>query len=227
MAQRRPLTPRAYCAPGRMLGSARNAATGRGLLRLKSLVVGTKNRDKFAEIEAILLGLPVRVLPLPPEIAEVVEDEPTLEGNADLKARAYARATGMAVLADDTGLHVDALGGNPGVRTARYAGPDATYAQNRRRLLDELRGVPPELRTARFRCVISLARPSGDVVARAEGLLEGVILEKEHGEAGFGYDPVFAVGGRTLADMPAAEKNAISHRARALVAIRPKILELL
>ena len=194
---------------------------------MRTLVVGTKNRDKFAEIEAILLGLPVRVLPLPEDVPEAVEDKETLEENADLKARAYARATGMPVLADDTGLYVDALGGRPGVRTARYAGPAATYAQNRKKLLEELRGVPAELRTARFRCVISLARPSGEVVTRAEGALEGVILEKEHGLGGFGYDPVFAVGGRTLAELPTAEKNSISHRARALVAIRPRILELL
>lgn len=190
-------------------------------------MVGTKNRDKFAEIEAILLGLPVRVLSLPDDVPEAVEDKETLEENADVKAQAYARATGQLVLADDTGLYVDALGGRPGVRTARYAGPNATYADNRKKMLEELRGVPAPLRTARFRCVISLARPSGEVVTRAEGALEGVILEKEHGQGGFGYDPVFAVNGRTLAEIPTAEKNSISHRARALVAIRPRILELL
>lgn len=194
---------------------------------MKTLVVGTKNPDKFAEIEAILLGVPVRVVPLPAAVPEAVEDRDTLEENADLKARAYALATGHAVLADDTGLFVDALAGRPGVHTARYAGPQATYAQNRRKLLDELRGVPAELRSARFRCVISLSRPSGEVVTRAEGALEGSILEKERGEGGFGYDPVFAVAGRTLAELPTPEKNSISHRARALVAIRPRILELL
>jgi len=195
---------------------------------VQTVVVGTKNRDKLREIEAILVGVPVVLRPLDADVAEVEETGETLEENSELKAREYARRVGAWCLADDTGLEVDALDGRPGVRAARYAGPDCSYADNRRRLLEELKGLPPPRRTARFRCVVSLANPAGEVVARAEGALEGVILEKERGEGGFGYDPVFAVGGeRTLAELDAEEKNALSHRARALDAMWPQILELL
>lgn len=195
---------------------------------MQTVVVGTKNRDKLREIEAILVGVPVVLRPLDADVAEVEETGETLEENSELKAREYARRVGAWCLADDTGLEVDALDGRPGVRAARYAGPDCSYADNRRRLLEELKGLPPPRRTARFRCVVSLANPAGEVVARAEGALEGVILEKERGEGGFGYDPVFAVGGeRTLAELDAEEKNALSHRARALDAMWPQILELL
>jgi len=149
---------------------------------VQTVVVGTKNRDKLREIEAILVGVPVVLRPLDADVAEVEETGETLEENSELKAREYARRVGAWCLADDTGLEVDALDGRPGVRAARYAGPDCSYADNRRRLLEELKGLPPPRRTARFRCVVSLANPAGEVVARAEGALEGVILEKERGE---------------------------------------------
>ena len=197
------------------------------LTDVRTITLGTKNADKVREIEAILLKVPVRVAGLPAEVEEVEETGETLEANAALKAQGYAQAVGQLCLADDTGLEVDALQGAPGVYSARYAGPDATYADNRRHLLEQLKGVPADKRTARFRCVVTLASPAGDVVASAEGTLEGVILEKERGEGGFGYDPIFAVGQRTLAELSTDEKNALSHRGRALENLRPKLLELL
>lgn len=185
------------------------------------IVVASKNPDKVREVEEVLASLDV-----PVEVVggldwpEVEETEPTLEGNALLKARAVAAATGVPALADDTGLEVDALGGAPGVRTARYAGEEASYADNVRRLLEELRGVSD--RTARFRTVVALVRPDGREVV-AEGVLEGRIAEEPRGSGGFGYDPVFEVGGRTLAEMGSAEKHAISHRARALRALAQRL----
>lgn len=194
---------------------------------MKTLTVGTKNQDKFREIEAILAGVPVLLQALPTEAQEVDETGETLEANAELKARGYAQQTGCFCIADDTGLEVDALSGAPGVYSARYAGPEATYADNRVKMLEELRGVPPGRRQARFRCVVALANPAGEILARVEGALEGVILEKARGDGGFGYDPIFAVNGKTLAEISEAEKNALSHRAAALQALRPQLLDLL
>jgi XTP/dITP diphosphohydrolase len=203
-----------------------------GVTRVRTLVVGTSNPGKVKEIEALLLRLPIVLRLLPGGLAAPPETAGTLEGNAALKAAHYARLTGEHVLADDTGLEVDALGGAPGVDTAVYAGPEADAAKNRAKLLLALRGIPPGGRTARFRCVVALARPSGDAAGSAEGVLEGVVTTTERGEHGFGYDPIFApkVDGaaeRTLAELPFDEKNALSHRARALTALRPKLLELL
>lgn len=181
------------------------------------LVVATKNRDKLAEMETVLAEYPVA--------AEVVHDldwpdvgetGDTLAENALAKAHAVVEAVGLPALADDTGLEVAALGGRPGVRTARYAGPEATYADNVRLLLEELSGV--EDRRARFRTVVALVMPDG-VEVTAEGVLEGRISERPRGEGGFGYDPVFEVEGRTLAEMRMPEKNRLSHRARALRAL--------
>ncbi len=150
---------------------------------------------------------------------DVEETGSTLEENAILKAEAVVAATGLAAIADDTGLEVDALDGAPGVHTARFAGPDATYADNREALLAALAGR--EDRGARFRTVIALVTPAGERWT-VEGSLEGSISEVERGSGGFGYDPVFLVGDRTLAEISAAEKNRMSHRAvalRALVAL--------
>ena len=198
---------------------------------MKALVVGTQNAHKLREIRDILLRVPVLLRPLPAGTPAVAEDEDTLDKNAVLKACDYARATGELCLAEDTGLEVDALGGAPGVHTARYAGPSADAAQNRAKLLAALAGVPAHRRTARFRTVAALARPSGELIATAEGVLEGRITDAERGEAGFGYDPIFAPSGafdeRTLAELRDDEKNTISHRARALADLRPKLLELL
>lgn len=179
------------------------------------VVVASKNPDKIVEVESVLgalgiVGEIVRGL----EWDDVEETEPTLAGNARLKARAVATATGVAALADDTGLEVDALGGAPGVHSARYAGTDASYTDNVRKLLAELESR--EDRTARFRTVIALVDPATDEEWLAEGVLEGEISHRPHGVFGFGYDPVFAVGGRTLGEMTQDEKAAMSHRARAL-----------
>lgn len=181
------------------------------------LVVASKNPDKVAEVESVLVesgvvGKIVRGLSWP----DVVEDGDTLIDNALLKARAVVEATGEAALADDTGLEVDALDGAPGLYTARYAGPDATYQQNVQKLLKDMDGRA--VRSARFRTAVALVRRDGSVFT-AEGVLEGAIAAAPRGAGGFGYDPIFEVGERTLAEISAAEKNRMSHRARALHAL--------
>ena len=185
------------------------------------VVCASANPDKVAEIAAVLLDVGVELLPRPEGVGEVVEDADTLEGNARLKARAIAEATGRAALADDTGLEVDALDGAPGVRSARYAGPQATYGDNTSMLLAELdrRGArTPESRRARFRTVVLVRHPDGAEHV-AEGIVDGTITPAPRGSGGFGYDSVFQPDegdGRTFAEMTPAEKHAISHRGRAL-----------
>lgn len=189
-----------------------------GALRLVS---ATANRDKAAEIAA-LLGDEFELVARPPELPDVAEDADSLEGNARLKATAVAAATGLPALADDTGLEVDALGGAPGIYTARFAGEHASYADNVVKLLAELDGVPPAARSARFRAVIVVAWPTGEEVV-AEGVSEGTIAPAARGEGGFGYDPVFVPAdgdGRTFAEMGADEKDEVSHRGRAVRAVR-------
>ncbi len=188
------------------------------------LVCASANPDKVAEMAAVLEGHAV-LLPRPAGMGEVVEDAEDLEGNARLKALAVCRLAGAAALADDTGLEVDALGGAPGVYSARYAGPRASYEDNLTRLLADLRDVPPERRTARFRTVAMVCFPDGRELS-AEGVVEGAISVEPRGKAGFGYDPVFApaeAGGRTFAELGAAAKNALSHRSRALHALLAKL----
>ena len=185
-------------------------------------VAASKNPDKIAEMESILVeagvvGEVVRGLDWP----EVIEDAPTLEGNALLKARQVAEATGLAAIADDTGLEVDALDGAPGVHTARFSGPDASYESNVAALLAALEGVRE--RAARFRTVVVAVLPDGREV-EAAGVLAGRITVRPRGSGGFGYDPVFEVGGRTLAEMEIEEKNRISHRARAIRALAGALL---
>jgi XTP/dITP diphosphohydrolase len=189
--------------------------------RPHGVVVASKNADKIAEVEAVLADLdpPVGVIP-GHEWPDVAETESTLEGNALLKARAVCLATGHAAIADDTGLEVDALEGAPGVRTARFAGEDATYADNVDKMLAELDGV--EDRGARFRTAIAIVTPSGDEMI-VEGVLEGTITESRRGSGGFGYDPIFSIAGRTLAEIPKEEKNKISHRALALRALASEL----
>jgi XTP/dITP diphosphohydrolase len=185
-----------------------------------SFVLATANPDKAAEIREILASVNVTVVPRPADIGEVPEDEETLEGNALVKARAICEATGRAAIADDTGLFVDALHGEPGVRSARYAGDDATYADNVNKLLHELASTISG-RRARFRTVAAVAYPDGSWFV-VDGELDGEIAEGPRGEGGFGYDPVFVPdgeGGRTLAEMSADEKNALSHRGRAFRAL--------
>jgi XTP/dITP diphosphohydrolase len=184
-------------------------------------VLASANPDKAAEIRAVLEGPGIELVPRPPEVPEVEETGATLEDNARLKASALAAATGEAAVADDTGLLVDALGGAPGVRSSRYAGPGATYADNVARLLADLAGTPPGRRTARFETVAVARWPDGrEVVAR--GSVDGRIAERPSGTGGFGYDPVFVPAegdGRTFAQMTAAEKHAVSHRGRAFRAL--------
>jgi XTP/dITP diphosphohydrolase len=182
--------------------------------RPHGVVVASKNVDKIAEVRAVLAMLdpPIPVL-TGHDWPDVDETEDTLAGNALLKARAVCVATGHAAVADDTGLEVDALDGAPGVFTARFAGPDATYDDNIDKLLSVLEGV--ENRKARFRTVIALVTPSSAEVV-VEGVLEGAILSERRGAGGFGYDPIFEVDGVTLAELGSESKNEISHRAVAL-----------
>jgi len=183
----------------------------------RRIVLASANPGKLRELRALLPACIEVVsavdlgITLPPETGQ------TFAENALLKARAAARATGLIALADDSGLEVDALGGRPGVRSARYAGEKATDEENIALLLQELRSVPSERRTARFRAVIALVAPDGRE-ALAEGTVEGRITDRPRGQHGFGYDPVFQPLSqeRTFAEMTEEEKNRLSHRARAL-----------
>ena len=181
------------------------------------VVLATANPDKAREIGQVLAGAGIELVPRPEHVPDVDETEDTLVGNVRLKAHALCTATGLAALADDTGLEVEALDGAPGVFSARYAGPGATYADNVAKLLAEL-GERSD-RRARFRTVICLARPDGTELV-AEGAVDGEIATEARGDAGFGYDPVFipseGLERRTFAEMTAEEKNAVSHRGRAL-----------
>jgi XTP/dITP diphosphohydrolase len=183
------------------------------------LVLATANPDKAREITEVLrdAGVAIELLPRPADVDEVEETGATLEENARLKAVALCEATGLPALADDTGLEVDALGGAPGVRSARFAGDDVTYADNVNKLLDVLRDHPPGERTARFATVAIARFPDGREVA-ALGTVDGTIATAARGDGGFGYDPVFTPDegdGRTFAEMSAAEKHEVSHRGRA------------
>ncbi len=188
------------------------------------LVCASANPDKVAEIQRLLAGV-VELLPRPADVPDVVEDAGSLLGNARLKAAALCAATGAPAVADDTGLEVVALDGAPGVDAAYYAGPDATYADNRAKLLAELEGVAD--RTAAFKTVAIVVWPDGSEVA-VEGVCPGVITTVERGEVGFGYDSVFQpdeAGGATFAEMGVEAKNAISHRGRAFRALLAELSE--
>lgn len=199
-----------------------------GVVPLPKLVVASANPDKVAEIALVLDGL-VDLEPRPDSVGDVVEDGDTLEANARLKAVAICEATGRPAVADDTGLEVDALGGAPGVRSARYAadegtGDEADAAANVARLLRELHGVADGRRTARFRTVALVRWPDGRE-AIATGTVEGRIATGPSGDGGFGYDPVFVPvegDGRTFAEM-GDEKHAISHRGRAFRALARRL----
>lgn len=184
----------------------------------EQVVLASANPKKAAEI-AEILGDSVRLAPRPPEVPDVVEDADTFEGNARLKAQALVEATGLAALADDSGLEVDALDGAPGVHSARYAGDDATDQDNVAKLLAALVDRPdPGQRTARFRAVVVLLHPDGREIV-VDGAVEGSIAAAPRGSGGFGYDPVFVPAegdGATFGEMDPAEKHRISHRGRAL-----------
>ena len=192
--------------------------------------MATRNRNKVRELQHLLADLGVEVLSLVdrPEVPDVVEDGDTFAANAVKKAHAVAAATGLPALADDSGLEVDALHGLPGVQSARYAGVGHDDAANNRKLLAALTGVPPARRTARFRCAIALADPTGALGAAVEvreGACEGVILDAPRGANGFGYDPLFLYPelGRTFAELTLEEKSRLSHRARATGAMLPAL----
>ncbi|MDH7515160.1 MAG: XTP/dITP diphosphatase [Bacteroidota bacterium] len=194
----------------------------RASMPYETIVLATRNTHKCDEIRTMLAALPISVRDLRefPQCPEVDEDGETLEENALKKARVVSRFTGFPALADDTGLEVYYLLGEPGVYSARYAGPEATYEDNNRKLLRRLTQVPERKRGARFRCVIALAGATGERVF--EGLVEGSIAFEPRGKNGFGYDPIFVPAGstKTFAEMAPEEKNAVSHRGRALAALK-------
>ncbi|OAT82382.1 XTP/dITP diphosphatase [Desulfotomaculum copahuensis] len=183
------------------------------------LVLATRNEGKIRELTALIapLGFTISSLADYPQIPEVVEDGATFEENAVKKARAVAAAAGCPALADDSGLEVDYLGGAPGVYSARFAGRGHDDRANNEKLLQMLRGVPAEKRTARFRCVVAVATPGG-LVYTTEGVCAGMIGEEPRGKGGFGYDPLFYIPeyGKTFAELDPFIKNQISHRGRAL-----------
>ncbi len=188
---------------------------------MASFILATANPDKVLEIREILSSLDVTLLERPTDVADVIEDGETLEDNALLKARALVAATGVAAIADDTGLFVDALDGQPGVYSARYAGESATYEDNVIKLIDALKDVAPALRTARFRTVAAVAYPD-DSWFVVDGELHGTIATAPCGTNGFGYDPIFIpddTRGRTLAELTPQQKHALSHRGNAFRAL--------
>ena len=184
-------------------------------------VVATANPHKLSELAALFDGLGVAIVARPAGVTMPEETGATFLANARLKARAIAQATGEVALADDSGLEVDALGGEPGVRSARWAGEPTDDAANNAKLLAELKGIHGANRRARFRCALALVAPDGRELT-ADGRFEGFVLEAPKGTGGFGYDPLFQPEGdtRSLAEYADAEKNAVSHRGRAARRLR-------
>ncbi len=191
---------------------------------MTSLVLATNNKHKVAEIKVILkkagLKLRIRTLDEFPAYPPVVEDRKTLRGNAAKKAREVARQTGHYALSDDTGLFISALGGRPGVYSARFAGENCTFQDNNRKVMTLLRRVPLSRRQASFRCIAALSSPQGHVVS-VEGRLKGRITLSPRGKQGFGYDPIFEVPSlkKTFAELDSRIKNRISHRACAFAQV--------
>lgn len=192
------------------------------------LVLATNNEDKIREITHLLEDLPITILSRKDflEFPDPEETGVTLEENALIKASAIAEFTGFPALADDSGLEIDALGGAPGVFSSRYAGPNATYSDNCRKLVNALNGVPKNKRTARFRCVIAIAWDEQSCVT-VDGEVDGIITADITGESGFGYDPVFyhPPSGKRFSQMSLDEKNTISHRGLALAKAREAIIK--
>lgn len=195
---------------------------------MRTLVLATANPGKLREFRHLLAGLPLRIVGLADVgLAPPPETGASFAENAALKARAAALGSGLPALADDSGLEVEALGGAPGVHSARYAGEGADDEANRRRLSRELATVPERERAGRFRCALALARPDGDVEV-VEGRCEGIMVAEPRGTGGFGYDPLFLLPerGLTMAELSPAEKNAVSHRARAVERALPLLRRL-
>lgn len=197
---------------------------------MDKLLIATQNRGKLAEIYELLKDLPI-IMVTPAQLGislKVEEDGETYAENASRKASALAEAAQMLALADDSGLEVDALGGMPGLRSARFSPkPGASDADRRAFLLEQLKGKPQPW-TARFRCVIAIASPAGEVYL-SEGVCPGEVIDQERGSSGFGYDPIFLLPelGRTMAELGMGEKNRLSHRARALLQAKPILSRLL
>jgi XTP/dITP diphosphohydrolase len=186
---------------------------------MPEILLATRNAGKIREIRQMSAasGWTWHGLETFPDVPPAVEDGATFAENARRKALHYAQATGLCTLADDSGLEVDCLGGEPGVQSARYAGTPRDDAANNRKLVAALAGFPLERRTGRFRCALTLARP-GELLIETEGVVEGLIIDEPRGDNGFGYDPHFLIPalGRTTAELPPAEKNTLSHRGQAL-----------
>jgi len=199
------------------------------MMRIASLLIASANPHKIREIKRILAGCPMKVVGAREAgiDIDVEEDGATFEVNAVKKALAFASCAGVFALADDSGLEVDALGGRPGVYSARYAGlPEVSYEANNRKLLLEMENVPDERRTARFVCVVAFASPKESIFT-SRGQVEGLITRAPRGTAGFGYDPVFLYPpfAQTFGELSEERKNTISHRARALEAFRQKFFQ--
>jgi XTP/dITP diphosphohydrolase len=194
------------------------------------IIIASANAHKVREIRALCEGLPVTLLSLAdfPGVPPVVEDGDTFEANARKKALAVAAATGKLALADDSGVEVDALGGAPGVHSARWAGRQGDDRANNAKLVAAMRAVPESRRTARYRCVIAVAGASG-ILFTAEGSCEGLVILEPRGANGFGYDPYMLIPdhGKTMAELAPEVKNRISHRGRALAACRLRLEELI
>jgi XTP/dITP diphosphohydrolase len=196
---------------------------------MKELVVASRNSGKLLEINQLLMGFVTKILSLQdfPDLPEILENGATFEENALKKARITALAVGKPVVADDSGLVVDVLGGRPGVYSARFAGNGASDIENNEKLLKELSGIPTEKRLASFRCVIAICFPDG-AYETFSGELEGLILDTPRGTGGFGYDPLFLVReyDKTLAELPLHIKNRISHRGKALNKLKSFLAEI-
>jgi XTP/dITP diphosphohydrolase len=191
------------------------------------LIIATHNSDKEKELRSVLDDCPVEVMSLEqfPEIGDIEETGSTLYENAKLKADTVNRITNLPCLGDDTGLEVDALGGAPGVYSARYAGDNVSYEDNLMKLLSELRSTPSEKRTARFRTIIFYT--DGERELYTQGEIEGIITKSPRGSNGFGYDPVFYIPElkKTMAELTPAEKNKLSHRGQAMRKFRKLLLD--
>lgn len=190
------------------------------------ILIATNNPDKLLELKALLSAFPLVLHSLQefPHIPPTEEDQPTITGNAMKKALEAARESGMIAIADDTGLFIDALNGEPGVYAARFAGENCSYKDNRWKALDMLQGNPN--RSASFRTAMAIAAPEG-IIGIVEGRVEGQITEFERGESGFGYDSIFEINGVTYAEMDEATKNKCSHRAEAVKELIPIIQNLI
>ncbi len=193
---------------------------------MNQLVLATHNKHKAEELQLLLAGIGMEILTLDtfPQVGNIHEDGETLEANALKKAKEVFRLTSLPALGDDTGLEVHYLNEAPGVFSARYAGPTASYSDNVKKLLAAMKGVPPRRRAARFRCVLAFVTPGVEKVV--EGICRGTITEAPHGSGGFGYDSVFLPTGydQTFAEMSIGVKNTLSHRALALQKIKSILL---